>query len=523
MNKKPKRNINSITRRRIRSKKIINFNKWFKKEHDYCLPYETNDEIIDEKKDYDELNKSLDIDSALSNKSKNTYLKKINVNNKLSSCSLYAIDLTTELLKDALLENQKKQNHDLSSKTKDVNSSTKQNMIKSDIEKPNIIQHIKLENENILHTVDERNQDLYLFDQCTPTKLLLENDISGSPMEIDELGRLFPILDYQSEHCLKEKLDDNELYNTSSNQHASQSEIKPQKDSEICTVYDVHPSSPSPLFETNNRVAKSCINVSKPAVHNNLPSPTRPALIRSPSRQYLNIFNRYQGRTKEYFVEQTEDPSTVLLKDLLCGSKPKTIISPYTHRYLKPYIFKDPDTKPLWLQMLKDIRKNYKIKNKLPVGTETETIDYSYVRAKHINSVNLLAREHFWPGIDMTDSLLYPDFSVVALYKNLVVGFGFMVPDISTNENYITFLFTRPHWTNCGIATFMLYHLIQTCMTRDITLHVSPTNSALFLYQKFGFKIEEFVQNFYDKYIPGESNMSKHALFLRLRSTLRSK
>jgi len=61
----------------------------------------------------------------------------------------------------------------------------------------------------------------------------------------------------------------------------------------------------------------------------------------------------------------------------------------------------------------------------------------------------------------VTESLLYPDFSVIALYKNLVIGFGFMVPDISSNENYLTFLFTRPYWTNCGIARFMIYHLIQ--------------------------------------------------------------
>lgn len=60
-------------------------------------------------------------------------------------------------------------------------------------------------------------------------------------------------------------------------------------------------------------------------------------------------------------------------------------------------------------------------------------------------------------------------------------------------------------------------------MTRDITLHVSANNPAMILYQKFGFKIEEFVQNFYEHYIPAESELSKHALFLRLRSTLRSK
>lgn len=60
-------------------------------------------------------------------------------------------------------------------------------------------------------------------------------------------------------------------------------------------------------------------------------------------------------------------------------------------------------------------------------------------------------------------------------------------------------------------------------MTRDITLHVSPNNPAMILYQKFGFKIEEFVQNFYENYISAESNLSKHAFFLRLRSTLSNK
>lgn len=60
-------------------------------------------------------------------------------------------------------------------------------------------------------------------------------------------------------------------------------------------------------------------------------------------------------------------------------------------------------------------------------------------------------------------------------------------------------------------------------MTRDVTLHVSPNNPAMILYQKFGFKIEEFVQNFYENYIPEDSNLSKHAMFLRLRSTFRSK
>lgn len=69
-------------------------------------------------------------------------------------------------------------------------------------------------------------------------------------------------------------------------------------------------------------------------------------------------------------------------------------------RYLKPYIFRDPVTKPLWLQMLNEIKEHFRRRNGLLKCKEVETIDYSYVRAKHINSVNLLAREFFWPGID---------------------------------------------------------------------------------------------------------------------------
>jgi GNAT superfamily N-acetyltransferase len=68
----------------------------------------------------------------------------------------------------------------------------------------------------------------------------------------------------------------------------------------------------------------------------------------------------------------------------------------------------------------------------------------------------------------VTECLQYPDFSCVVLYKKLVVGFAFMVPNVGLNEAYISFLFTRPEWRRAGIATFMLYHLIQAseqCVT----------------------------------------------------------
>ena len=53
-------------------------------------------------------------------------------------------------------------------------------------------------------------------------------------------------------------------------------------------------------------------------------------------------------------------------------------------------------------------------------------------------------------------------------------------------------------------------------MGKDITLHVSANNPAVLLYQKFGFKVEEYIHNFYDKYLAADSSECKQALFLRL-------
>ncbi|XP_057661735.1 cysteine-rich protein 2-binding protein isoform X3 [Diorhabda carinulata] len=123
---------------------------------------------------------------------------------------------------------------------------------------------------------------------------------------------------------------------------------------------------------------------------------------------------------------------------------------------------------------------------------------------------------HYNTSLRMTEALQYPEFSCVALYKKLIIGFAFLVPDVKHTESYMSFLFTRPHWRNCGIAAFMIYHLIQTSLHKDITLHVAMDNPALLLYQKFGFKVENVVLNFYDKYLRSDVKESKHAFFCRL-------
>ena len=112
----------------------------------------------------------------------------------------------------------------------------------------------------------------------------------------------------------------------------------------------------------------------------------------------------------------------------------------------------------------------------------------------------------------MKECLEYPDYTIVGLYKELVISCACMTP-----EGYIMYIGVHPQWQCKGMGSFILYHLIQTVPTRDITLHVSATNNAMILYQKFGFKPEEYIVNFYDKYYSNDSKDSKNAFFLRLR------
>ncbi|KAI9584007.1 cysteine-rich protein 2-binding protein [Glossina fuscipes] len=185
--------------------------------------------------------------------------------------------------------------------------------------------------------------------------------------------------------------------------------------------------------------------------------------------------------------------------------------SPYTQRILHPFVYRDKKCFPPFLKLMCELK--FKV-NGIP--PKRAPVDYCYVRPNHIAAVNALLQTMFWPGIDMSECLSYPDFSVVALYRKLIIGCGFLVPDVGFNEAYISFMAVRPGWQRSGVATFMLYHLIQTCMTKDITLHVSATNPAVVLYQKFGFKIEEIILDFYEKYLPMDSKHSRNAFFLRL-------
>ncbi|KAJ0182821.1 hypothetical protein K1T71_002190 [Dendrolimus kikuchii] len=201
---------------------------------------------------------------------------------------------------------------------------------------------------------------------------------------------------------------------------------------------------------------------------------------------------------------------------LLSSIEPTPFRSAYSGVMLKPFIRRDHDSKPMWLQLHDELlrRTNRHIKDYEP--PRHVSIDYSYIRPQHIAAVNNLCAQFFWPGIDVTEALQYPEFSCVVTYKKVVIACAFLVPDAGLNTAYISFILTRPEWRNARIASFMLYHLLQTCTGKDVTLHVSPTNSAIFLYQKFGFKVEEMIQDFYEKYYDMDYKGCRHALFLRL-------
>ncbi|XP_055917414.1 cysteine-rich protein 2-binding protein [Eupeodes corollae] len=219
-----------------------------------------------------------------------------------------------------------------------------------------------------------------------------------------------------------------------------------------------------------------------------------------------HILDRYQ-----IISSSNQTPMTSFHAKIAGSFHYEVFESPYTSRILHPFIYRNTKCFPPWMKLMCELE--HSVTGKIP---KRSTVDFCYVRPNHIAAVNALLQFNFWPGIDMSECLSYPDFSVVALYKKLVVGCAFLVPDVGFNEAYISFMAVRPGWQRSGIASFMLYHLIQTCMSKDITLHVSATNPAVCLYQKFGFKIEEVILGFYEKYLPIDSKHSRHAFFLRL-------
>jgi len=178
----------------------------------------------------------------------------------------------------------------------------------------------------------------------------------------------------------------------------------------------------------------------------------------------------------------------------------------------------DWETQAPWMELMTDVIDHYSFAHpdRDQPGENPAPIMYGSLQPWHLPQVHDLLARVFWTGIDVTDSLQYsPEkCTVIATYKHLVVGVAILS---SPQETYITYLAVRTGWDNSQIATSMLYHLIQLNPNKDISLHVSANNPAMILYNRFGFKAEEFVVGFYDDYLDPQSRASKNAFRLRLR------
>ncbi|KIJ65214.1 hypothetical protein HYDPIDRAFT_27934 [Hydnomerulius pinastri MD-312] len=192
----------------------------------------------------------------------------------------------------------------------------------------------------------------------------------------------------------------------------------------------------------------------------------------------------------------------------------------YGHKPLKipGLLATDWETCSPWTNLMDDIHAHYSHAH--PGRDQTERpltpITYVSLQPSHLRQVHDLLARVFWDGIDVSDSLQYsPErCTVIATYGHLVVGAAFLS---SPQETYITYLAVRAGWDNSQIATTMLYHLISLNPHRDITLHVSANNPAMLLYNRFGFKAEEFIAGFYEDYLDSHSRASMNAFRLRLR------
>ena len=237
------------------------------------------------------------------------------------------------------------------------------------------------------------------------------------------------------------------------------------------------------------------------------------------------------------------DPSKSLYVKLtgmaaLYGTCPYPVTSPFTGKILPEYISEESNNfdipKLNFLNELKtpiedddkdldfsSLIKPSTIKTRKSTQIGNLTIKYTNLRKEFVGQLNDLLSDSFWPGIDVSEALEYPDYAVIALVGLSVVGCAIFNPD-----GYLSYLYVRPDFQGHNLSAKMLSILIPVLSPRkDLTLHVSVSNTpAMLLYQRIGFKPEEFIVNFYDNYIGvgSDENINstignKNAFFMRLR------
>jgi hypothetical protein len=124
-------------------------------------------------------------------------------------------------------------------------------------------------------------------------------------------------------------------------------------------------------------------------------------------------------------------------------------LSSWNGRKLRPFIRRDFESRPPRMRLMNQIRAcNGKPCKKGDIVCDyVDSIDYVYFQKEHLVQVNQMLGRSFWEGIDVSESLLYPEFSVVALYKRKVIACAFMTP-----EAYITYIAVEIGWENANIG-----------------------------------------------------------------------
>ncbi|KAJ8305911.1 hypothetical protein KUTeg_016456 [Tegillarca granosa] len=283
-------------------------------------------------------------------------------------------------------------------------------------------------------------------------KIVNEEENKDEKLQPEE--RVYPMSLYEERQLLRK-------LNTASEGHQLPPEINRLRRKLI--IRQIKRERGLPIFDVDaemNRLARKCWGNEWESEDVKEMNPHGIPTTRSLSRD-VRILDRYQTTVYSARALMQQQPSFL---NRLVGTEDdqlQSICSPYTARMLKPFIRRDYESRPLKMKLLEEIKQYPHRNDKTWKPPDPPPIDYCYVRPQHIPSVNMLCQEFFWPGIDLSECLQYPDFSCVVLFRKIVIGFAFMVPDVKYNEAYISFIFTHPEWRRAGIAKFMLYHLIQ--------------------------------------------------------------
>lgn len=281
-----------------------------------------------------------------------------------------------------------------------------------------------------------------------------------------------------------------------------------------------------------------------------LPTPNPKQPSSSPNTLPIVFANAFDPQGIPYI----SDPSRSLYVKLtgmaaVYGTCPYPVTSPFTGKLLPEFIAEEtaedlPIPKLKLLNQIKSLTPESDCEQedgldcsplltpsslRLPQPSPSPlTIKYTNLRKEFMGQLNDLLADSFWRGIDVSEALEYPDYAVVALVGLSVVGCAICNP-----EGYLSYLYVRPDFQGSNLSTRLLSLLLPLLTAKkDITLHVSAGNTpAMLLYQRIGFKPEEFIVNFYDKYLgigdeeqgdEGEAvgttpKGNKNAFFMRLK------